>query len=147
MTRCDEPPPPPRRGEGQRSFEEALERIASGVAPAPGAPAAADRAGIPSLPELREAVRAIPPAIWSGHLAGGSAVELAFGRELSIELREVSGGIALAVRAGEGVARAARVDLPALVEALRQRGVTVVRAEVRGCSHAGGATARRSASR
>jgi hypothetical protein len=86
----------------------------------------------PSLPELREAVRAIPPAIWAGRLQGGAAVELSFGRELSVVLRQGVAGIEIAVRTDAALARAARVDLPALVRSLRARGVEVARAEVRG---------------
>jgi hypothetical protein len=74
------------------------------------------------------------------------AVELSFGRDLAVEIREAPGGIALTVRASPALARAARIDLPALVAALRDRGVTVVRAEVSPCSH-GGAASGRSASR
>jgi hypothetical protein len=59
-------------------------------------------------------------------------VELAFGRELSVELRQGAAGIEIAVRTDAGLARAARADLPALVQALRARGVEVGRAEVLG---------------
>ncbi|MGB8931345.1 MAG: hypothetical protein WCC48_08900, partial [Anaeromyxobacteraceae bacterium] len=118
------------------SFEEALERTS---APAP--PPSGQRFTAPAVPELREAARAVPPAIWSGRLAGGEAVELSFGRELSIELRQVAGGVELAVRTSPALTRAARVDLPAFLDTLRGRGVVVVRAEVRGRSH--GAPSRR----
>jgi hypothetical protein len=98
-----------------------------------GAAAPAGQHGAePALPELREAARAIPPAIWAGRLQGGAAVELTFGRELSVELRQGAAGIEIAVRTDAALARAARVDLPALVRSLRARGVDVVRAEVRG---------------
>jgi hypothetical protein len=59
-------------------------------------------------------------------------VELAFGRELSVELRQGAAGIEVAVRTDAALARAARVDLPALVQSLRARGVEVARAEVLG---------------
>jgi hypothetical protein len=86
----------------------------------------------PALPELREAARAVPTAIWAGRLQGAAVVELAFGRELSVELRQGAGGIEIAVRTDAALARAARADLPALVQALRARGVEVARAEVLG---------------
>jgi hypothetical protein len=122
----------PRREPVRRSFDDALERTVAAL------PASAElrRPEGPALPELREAVRAVPPAIWAGRVAGGSVLELSFGRDLSVELRQVPDGIELRIRASDGLARAARVDLPALVDALRARGVTVVRAEVRGGSRA-----------
>jgi hypothetical protein len=94
------------------------------------------------LPELREAARAIPPAIWAGRLDGAAAVELSFGRDLSIELRRDGAGIALSLSASQPLTRAARVDLPALVQALRARGVVVARAEVRTRSAGGGVASR-----
>lgn len=105
--------------------------------PAAGAGAAASTTGWPrnaepALPELREAARAIPPAIWAGRLEGAPSVELSFGRDLSVELRRSAAGIELSVRAGAALARAARADLPALVQSLRGRGVVVARADVRG---------------
>jgi hypothetical protein len=123
----------PRREPTRRSFVDALEQTATAQA----ALACQRRSEGPALPELREAVRAIPPAIWAGRVGGGSVLELAFGRDLTVELRQVADGIELQLRASAGLARAARVDLPALVDALRARGVTVVRAEVRGGSRAG----------
>lgn len=97
-----------------------------------GAGAPAHHGPAPALPELREAARAIPPAIWAGRLQGAAVVELAFGRELSVELRQGAAGIEVAVRTDAALARAARVDLPALVQSLRARGVEVARAEVLG---------------
>lgn len=126
VTGREEVAPEARKAEGRRSFEEVLEHAVPHAPPSPAFPPSA-----PSLPELREAAQAIPTAIWAGRAAGGHAVELAFGRGLSIELREVAGGIELALRAAPELARAAHVDLPALIRVLRDRGVTVVRAEVR----------------
>jgi hypothetical protein len=73
----------------------------------------------------------VPAAIWAGRLRDAPVVELAFGRALSIELRQVGAGVEVAVRADASLSRAARADLPALVRALQARGVAVVRAQVR----------------
>lgn len=128
-----EPPPEPRRAGQRRSFEEALERTGAPASSPPG-----QRPATPALPELREAASAIPPAIWSGKVAEGAAVELSFGRELTVELRQGAAGIELSIRTGPALTRAAQVDLPALLRTLRGHGVTVVRAEVRRGSHGGG---------
>lgn len=130
VTGSDDPARERRPEVPRRSFEETLESRS-----ALAAPEARPRLAAPALPELREAARAIPPAIWAGRLSGGETVELSFGRELAVELRQVAGGIEIAVRAEPGLVRAARVDLTALVRTLRERGLTVVRAEVRGRSH------------
>jgi hypothetical protein len=121
-----DPPPPPRGARGVLPFQEALERAVDGAE-------AGLRRGprAPALPELREAVGAIPPAIWAGKVAGGDAIELAFGPHLAVELRQVPDGIEIAVRVSPALARAAQGDLPAMVRALRERGVVVVRAELR----------------
>jgi len=139
VSRCEEHPAPPRARGG---FEEALERAASAVASGPGA-----RLAEPGLPELREACRAIPPCLWSGQVGREKTVELAFGRDVRIELRQAAGGIEVTVRVTAPLLRAARGDLPALVAALRERGVEVPRADVRGYPRGGGATGSRSASR
>lgn len=123
---------PARPGRGGGAFTEALERCAGPGGGAPCRPPAD-----PAVPELREAARAIPAAIWAGRLEGGEALELAFGPELAVLLRKVPGGVELILRAGPSLLRAARVDLPPLLAALRERGVTVARAEVRPGSHAG----------
>lgn len=128
VTRRAEPAAEPRRAAKPQSFDEALERTAGPATHQPGQ----QRSAPPALPELREAARAIPPAIWAGRLSGPATVELSFGRDLSVELRQGAGGVELSIRAGPGLARAAQVDLPAFVRTLRGRGVEVVRAEVRG---------------
>lgn len=140
VTHRDEPAPPPK-ARGRGSFDEALERTAAPAA------SAGQRPLTPALPEVREAARAVPPIVWSGRLAREQAVELSFGRDLSVELRQAPGGVELAIRASPALVRAAAVDLPALVAALREHGVNVVRAGVRGAPAGGGATPRRRASR
>ena len=141
VTPRDEAAPEVRRAGERRSFDEVLERAGRQDPQAPGV-----RPLALALPELREAARAVPPVIWAGRVAGQAAVELTFGGGLSVALRSAAGGIELSIRAAPELARAAQGDLPALVRALRERGVTVVRAEVR--PHArGGGDGGRSASR
>jgi hypothetical protein len=123
-------PEPQRAGAEPRSSTSAAHPVVAAGALA--STNAGSRSSEPALPELREAARAVPPAIWAGRLDGAATLELAFGRDLSVELRRSAAGIELTVRAGVALARAARVDLPALVRSLRGRGVVVARAEVRG---------------
>lgn len=152
VTAPEAPASPERRETARRSFDASMDRLgrsarrtceveqaAHGSAgeavarPAHGEPPpGAATPGGAALPELRVAARAIPPIIWAGRLAGSAAVELSFGRELRIELREGTGGVEIEVRVCPALARAARADLPALVRTLRERGVTVARAGVRG---------------
>jgi hypothetical protein len=127
VTRRAEPAAEPRWAGRPRSFDEVIEGSGGQPTPPPG-----QRPTGPALPELREAARAIPPAIWAGRLSGGAAIELSFGRDLSVELRQGAGGLELSIRTAPALTRAAQVDLPALVRTLRGRGVEVVRAEVRG---------------
>jgi hypothetical protein len=146
VTRHDDAPREPRPPAQRRSFDEALERNGAGGATAghcTGAMAGASASAsamqqgtpAPALPELREAARAIPPALWAGRTAGGEGVELSFGRDLSVELRQSAGGIELSIKTSPALTRAAQVDLPAFLKTLRGHGVVVVRAEVRGRSH------------
>jgi hypothetical protein len=150
VTRHDDAPREPRPPAQRRSFDEVLERTGAGGATAghctgaiagASASAPATQQGTqqgtpaPALPELREAARAIPPALWAGRTAGGEGVELSFGRDLSVELRQGAGGIELSIRTSPALTRAAQVDLPAFLKTLRGHGVVVVRAEVRGRSH------------
>jgi hypothetical protein len=101
--------------------------------------ALADRPSQPPTPsadalaaaELRAAVRAVPPMIDAARLGAGAPLALAFGRALSVELRPGAAGVELLLRADATLLRAAAAELPALVTALRARGVGVARAEVR----------------
>jgi hypothetical protein len=146
VTRHDEPPREPRPPAQRRSFDDALERTggaSAGATTGACAGVSAFSAGFsaekspaaPALPELREAARAVPVALWAGRTAGGEGVELSFGRELSVELRQGAGGVELSIRTSPALTRAAQVDLPAFLRTLRGHGVVVVRAEVRGRSH------------
>lgn len=122
-------PPADLRGP---AFGEVFGRAVDTAPPGPGWPTQS-----PALPELREAARAIPSAIWAGRLEGGATVELAFGSGVVVRLRQAPGGIELLVLAPGPLARALRGAIPALRETLRERGVDVVRAEVRGGPHGG----------
>jgi hypothetical protein len=82
-------------------------------------------------PALRAAIRALPAAAEVVRARAGDRLELAFGRALSIELRAARGGVEIVLRPEAGLAREAAAELPALVRALRDRGVAVARAEVR----------------
>jgi hypothetical protein len=105
---------------------------AGGSGRSPGLPGATDPrlAGLAS-PELRSAARALPVAVRARGVAGGAPLELALGSALSVELRSGPDGVELLLRPDASLARAARAELPALVRALRARGVAVGRAEVR----------------
>jgi hypothetical protein len=83
-------------------------------------------------PELRAVLRALPVAVEAAATRGGETLELAFGRALSVEVRAARGGVEIALRPDAGLSRAAVAELPALLSALRARGVSVLRAEVRG---------------
>jgi hypothetical protein len=115
-----EPPRSPERAAGPGAFAAALAQAALPAAPPE-----------PSLPELREAARAIPAAIWAGRVASAPALELAFGPDLAIELRRGEGGLEVTLSVAPPLARAARADLPALARALEARGLRVSRAVVR----------------
>jgi hypothetical protein len=98
--------------------------------PAPSDPAAGFAPDV-RTPELRALLRALPVAVDAAAGRGGDRLELAFGRSLSVEVRVARGGVEIALRPDAGLSRAAASELPALVCALRARGVSVVRAEVR----------------
>ncbi|HSN90390.1 MAG TPA: hypothetical protein VLS93_04105 [Anaeromyxobacteraceae bacterium] len=100
--------------------------------PAPPPDPAAGFAPEVRAPELRALLRALPVAVGASAGRAGESLELAFGRSLSVEVRAArGGGVEIALRPDAGLSRAAAAELPALVSALRDRGVTVVRAEVR----------------
>jgi hypothetical protein len=95
---------------------------------APADPAAGFAPGV-HAPSLRAAIRALPVAAEAAR--GGETLELAFGRALSVELRAARDGVEIVLRPDAGLFRQAAEELPALLRALRDRGVAVVRAEVR----------------
>ncbi|HET8542823.1 MAG TPA: hypothetical protein VFL83_23315 [Anaeromyxobacter sp.] len=101
------------------------------------APAAAHRA--PSAPpadvagaaELRAVLRALPVAIEAARVRDGAPLSLSLGRALEVDLRAAAAGVEVVLRPDPRLARAAAAELPALVAALRSRGIAVARAEVR----------------
>jgi hypothetical protein len=105
--------------------------VACPGAPPPLAPQAA-LAALQAPPELRALVRALPIAVETFGVARGAPLALSFGRALEVELRSVAGGIELVLRADSRLARACAAGMPGLVAALERRGISVVRAEVRG---------------
>jgi hypothetical protein len=110
---------------------EVAREITSGPEPGPRA-APSPVAGEPSIPELRAILRALPVAVETARLQDGAPLELAFGRALSVELRAGRAGLEIALRPDASLARAAAAELPALLRALRARGIAIARAEVRG---------------
>jgi hypothetical protein len=118
-----EPRPP------ARSVDPAPPREERGAGlPEPGR----ERGGDPApAPELAAVARAAPPLV-AARGPGGAPLALSFGPSLSVELREAPAGVAVLLRPGPGLARAAEAELPRLVAALRVRGVSVARAEVGG---------------
>jgi hypothetical protein len=128
--------PGARAEAAQGSLPRASEAMAPG--PAAAAPAAAAFAPEVRTPELRAVLRALPPAVETARVQEGAPLELAFGRALSVELRGGRGGVEIVLRPSASLARAASAELPALVRALRERGVAVARAEVRTAPGKGG---------
>jgi hypothetical protein len=62
---------------------------------------------------------------------GPAQLSLDFGAALSVDLRTGAQGLELSLRPAPSLDRAARTELPRLVEALRARGLKVARADVR----------------
>jgi len=99
---------------------------------APPLDAGRERCGDPApVPEVAAIARAAPPLV-TAHGPGGAPLALSFGPSLAVELREAPAGVAVLLRPGPGLERAAEAELPRLVAALRVRGVSVARAEVGG---------------
>lgn len=80
---------------------------------------------------LRAAVRAVPPAIAAARVLEGAPLTLSFGPALGVDLQRGAGGLEVTLRPAAALERAAAAELPALVAALRARGLRVSRAEVR----------------
>ncbi len=100
-----------------------------GAAQAPGIPGSS--AASSEIAGLRAAVRAVPAAIAAASIgAGGAQLAISFGNALSLDLRSGARGLELTLRPAPGLERATRAELPGLVEALRARGIRVVRADV-----------------
>jgi hypothetical protein len=112
----------------------------------PAAPAERSPHPPPSEPvssgELRAVVRALPAAIEASRVRDGAPLTLAFGRSLSVDVRQAAGGVEVVLRPDARLSRAAEAELPRVVDALRARGVRVTRAEVRPRPHGGSAAVR-----
>jgi len=90
-----------------------------------------------SVPELRAALRTLPVTIDAARLRDGASLSLDLGQALSVEIRRRPAGLELLLRPEGSLSRATAAELPALVRALRARGLTVSRAEVRARSDGG----------
>jgi hypothetical protein len=107
-----------------------LSRADDRSAPPPQPAAAAGPAAeVQATPALAALARALPVAI-AAAAREGAPLALSFGRSLDVELRTSPGGVALLLRPGPRLERAAEAELPRLVAALRARGVAVARAGV-----------------
>jgi hypothetical protein len=81
--------------------------------------------------DLRPVLRALPVAIDASRVREGAPLSLSLGRALDVDLRAAPAGVEVVLRPDPRLARAAAAELPALVAALRSRGIAVARAEVR----------------
>jgi hypothetical protein len=113
-----------------RSLPPGAPREEPTAVPDPGRERGGDPAPAP-VPEVAAVARAAPPLV-SARGPGGAPLALSFGPSLAVELREATAGVAVLLRPGPGLERAAEAELPRLVAALRVRGVAVARAEVGG---------------
>jgi hypothetical protein len=127
-------PRPPPRDAGRRRPADAPREAAPELA-ARATVEADRRAGetqaVSAASSLRAVVRALPAALEAARVAAGSQLALSFGPALGVELRAGPGGLELTLRPAAALDRAAAAELPGLVAALRARGLTVARAEVR----------------
>jgi hypothetical protein len=125
-----------RVGAALLRFDDALRRARLGRHEAPpplpaGAPQPDALLDPPPVPELAAAVRALPAAVEAVRAREGGLLALSFGRSLEVELRSGRDGVELVLRPEPRLGRAAAEELPRIVAALRARGITVARAEVR----------------
>ena len=120
--RCLRPGGPP--GEGERPGGPSAAAAPPSRDPASSAPA-------PSGSSLAAAVRAVPAAALAFQAQGNETLALDLGPALTVELRAAPAGVELVLRPAGALSRAAAAELPALLRALRARGVAVARAEVR----------------
>lgn len=111
---------------------------AGGELRAPGAAARSLPDDVAPVPELAALARCLPPTIGALGGPGGPPLALSFGRSLSVELHATGAGVDVVLRPEPGLVRAAELELPRLVAALRVRGVAVSRAEVRRPRRPGG---------
>jgi hypothetical protein len=124
-----------RRGRAATGLDPDAADAGATAAATPALAQAGDRLApavgpVAELSELRAAVRALPAAIEAAGLAGGAPLRLAFGDALAVDLVRGPAGLELRLQPTPRLARAAQAELPALVRALRERGLAVARAEV-----------------
>lgn len=123
-----------RGGEAPGDLAGAVRALRTFAAPSPPAPAGApapgggDLAAAPASAALRAAVRSLPPVIEAARLQDGARLALTLGGALGVELRGGAAGVEVTLRPEAALGRAAAAELPALVAALRARGVRVARA-------------------
>lgn len=115
---------------GEAPLREAASASAGAAAPLRGGEARPDDGAAPEVVALRAGVRALPAVIEAARLHDGAELTLAMGSALGVDLRGGADGVELTLRPEAPLARAAAAELPALVDALRARGVRVVRAGV-----------------
>jgi hypothetical protein len=110
-------------------FGDAERQAQPAAPPRPASPPATSR--VDSAPELRALVRTLPVVIEAARVREGAPLSLALGRALSVDLRRGADGLEVVLRPDAALGRAADAELPALIAALRERGIAVARAEVR----------------
>jgi hypothetical protein len=110
----------------------------------PGRPGAVARAvdAMPLAAEVRSPepsgrAALLPPsalerlAVEAGRAADRATLDLRFGQSLEVRLTRSRAGVDVVLRPGAGLRASAEAEVPALVAALRARGVSVGRVEVR----------------
>lgn len=128
-----------RRGadDGQQALgERRIEAAGGSRGPASSFPGAAPEVREVPVAEVGRAGALWPPGALEllaceARRGDRPSLQLALGREVRVTLVRAARGIEVALEARAGRRTAAEAELPALVAALRERGVVVARAEVR----------------
>lgn len=115
---------------GGRSASEGVQAGAGGTAPPPLAPV--DPARLPTAANLSAAVERLALLIERRDAAQAPSLEMAFGSAMRVRVTQTGSGVEVAIEGDDRHVRLAEAEIPALLDALLQRGVPVVRAEVRG---------------
>jgi len=89
------------------------------------------RASEAAQAEFRALVRSLPLSIDVARIRAGEPLAFSLGRSLDVEIRPALAGVEILLRPEPRLARAAAAEVPGLVAALRARGVSVARVEVR----------------
>lgn len=121
----------PALGPGEAALREAAPASAGAAPPPWGGEAGPGDGAAAEVVALRAAVRALPATIEAARLHDGARLTLELGSALGVDLRAGAAGVELTLRPAAALTGAAAAELPGLVDALRARGVRVVRAEVR----------------